>query len=283
MKIVLAEKAGFCFGVKRAMSIVEKTIEKYKDSGKPIYTLGDIIHNTQVVEKLKERGVLSIEDPENHTPGYLIIRSHGVSPDVIKKVKDLGYEVIDATCPFVKKVQNYAEREFKKGRYIILIGENNHPEVKGISGYIKGDFTIIESESDISKLPKDKDLPVTVVSQTTQSFEFFNRVVKELKNMYNNIQYYDTICDATHLRQEESVAIAKNVDVMIVIGGYKSANTKRLALLCREAGAEVYHIETANEINKDWFIGIDSVGITAGASTPNWIIEDVVKKIHSIL
>ncbi len=282
MKLIVAKRAGFCYGVKRAMSIVDRIVKEHEKENLPIYTLGDIIHNPQVVNRLKEEGVVAIEEMKKYNPGYLIIRSHGVSPDVIEIAEELGYKTIDATCPFVKKVHRYAQNASNEGRFVVVVGEHNHPEIKGIMGYIGGPFLIIENEEDMENLPDDKDIKITIVSQTTQSSQFFYRVVNYIKNMYNDIEYYDTICDATYMRQEESVEIAQTVDLMIVIGGYKSANTNRLALLCGQVGTKTYHIETAEELKNEWFENIEKIGITAGASTPNWIIDEVILKIKEI-
>lgn len=278
MKVIVAENAGFCFGVRRALKIA---FESANASDVPIYSLGPLIHNPQQVEVLAQKGVHEVSDIDTLEPGNtLIIRSHGTSPDIIEKARSKGIKVVDATCPFVVNAQKYAQTLYKEGYQVVIVGEGDHPEVIGIMGHVDNKAWIVEKPSDVSKIPRNQK--IGVVAQTTQSFENFRAVISELMQKSNELRIYNTICHATAQRQESALEIAKIVDLMIVIGGRNSANTNRLAFLCKNTGVPTYHIETSDEIDESWLKGIQTVGITAGASTPEWIIDDVVKKINML-
>ncbi len=270
MKIELAPKAGFCFGVKRALDLAAKTAQ---ESNKDIYTLGPLIHNPQVVDELSKQGIVVAEVIEDIPSGVIIIRSHGVGPDVFEKAKENGLQIIDATCPFVKKAHQLAEQLSNKGYQVVVVGDKEHPEVTGIVGWTGGQGVVVESPEEAEKLLPQKK--VAIISQTTQPEENFNKIVTVLKSKVQDVIAHNTICHATRDRQSAAVELARNVDLMIVVGGKNSANTQKLARLCAETGTTTHYVETAGEIDLQWLKGVKKVGITAGASTPDWIIEEV--------
>lgn len=280
VQIVIAENAGFCFGVKRTLSMAEDAVAKY---GK-VYSYGPLIHNPQEIERLKNEQVIPIDDitelPEEQDSRYLIIRSHGVGPEVIEKAKAMGLEVIDATCTFVRKAQILAGDLAEEGYQVIIIGDKDHPEVIGLVGWAGHDAIVIENEIQAMTLP---NLPrIGVVVQTTQTEENFSRIIKVLGSKTSDLKVHKTICNATEKTQNAALKLQKNVDLMLVIGGKNSSNTKKLAQICASGGVPTYHIETAEDILPGIFRGVEKVGITAGASTPDWIIEEVILKMAGI-
>lgn len=273
MKIITAKSAGFCFGVKRAMDIAFK-IAKEKRQG--VYTLGPIIHNPQVVAKLKEQGIV----PINHFRSRkniqaLIIRTHGIPLSLSKKLSSSGFEIIDATCPFVKKAQYYAKLLSEEGYQVVILGEKNHPEVKGIMSYAN-DVIIVNNKTPLPKL----NSRVGIVVQTTQSLEALKNVISDATIHAKEIKVYNTICNSTAQRLIETKKIAQKVDIMIVVGGKNSANTTQLTKLCKSLAVPTYHIETPSEMKQEWLKGVKRLGITAGASTPEWIIKDVKENLR---
>ncbi|MGB9839610.1 bifunctional 4-hydroxy-3-methylbut-2-enyl diphosphate reductase/30S ribosomal protein S1 [Thermovenabulum sp.] len=278
MKIYIADYSGFCFGVKRAVGILENMVKK----GEEAFTLGPIIHNPQVVEYFAKEGIkpIEIDDLDSDRKRNVVIRTHGIEPGVEKLLKDKGINIIDATCPFVKRVHKIAEEISKKGLMLIIIGEKNHPEVIGIKGHYFGKCIVVENENDAEKV--DNFDKAAVVVQTTQTQENIDKIMEILNQKGEIVEFYNTRCDATTKRQDAAKKLAKIVDVMLVVGGRNSANTNKLAIICEKEGARVYHIETAEEIKKEWFKEKDKVGITAGASTPDWIIKEVVNKMEEI-
>lgn len=276
MKIKVAESAGYCYGVERAMKLAHQA---KKEFGTRIFTLGPLIHNPQAVEELRSHGIMAIEAYDDLKAGdVLVIRSHGVDPAVIKKLNERGVRVIDATCPFVKKAQKKAEELVASDYRVVIIGEPNHPEVAGIMAYAKNKAVVVQDKSDIKKLSGK----IGVVVQTTQSLETLKSIASELLGQANELNVHNTICDATIKRQENAHELAGNVDVMIVVGGYNSANTARLAKICEQTGTRTHHIETPEEIRDEWFDNCSSVGITAGASTPDRFLNSVVKHISEL-
>ncbi len=270
MKTTLAPKAGFCFGVKRALDLAMHTA---KEEEKKIYTLGPLIHSPQVVEDLSRKGLKVVQDIEDIPEGVIIVRSHGVGPEVFVRAGEKGLKVIDATCPFVKKAQELAKKLNEQGYQVIVVGDKEHPEVTGILGWTGNQGIVVETPEQAESMPAmDK---IGIISQTTQPEENFNKIVSVLKEKAADTITYNTICHATRDRQDAAVELARSVDVMIVVGGKNSANTQKLARLCADTGTPTYHIETAGEINRKWLSGMELVGITAGASTPDWIIEEV--------
>jgi len=275
MKVSVVKDAGFCFGVKRAIKLASGAAKKDKSK---VYTLGPLIHNPQVVETLRKKGVEVAEKLNKIKQGTVIIRSHGVHPEVIAQAKKKGLKIIDATCPFVKTAQKKAKLLCDQNYQVLVVGEADHPEVKGIVGYAQDKALVMNHKMRNHNLAKFKKLGV--VAQTTLNLNAFKKVVDRLLELSKEIKIYNTICSATASTQSKSLKLAKEVDLMLVVGGYNSANTSRLARLCREAGTKTYHVETAEELDKRWFRGIQKVGITAGSSTPEWIIQKVVKEVR---
>ena len=270
MKTILAPKAGFCFGVKRALDLAMHTAQQEE---KPIYTLGPLIHSPQVVEDLSQKGLKVVQDIEDIPEGVIIVRSHGVGPEVFERARERGLKVIDATCPFVKKAQELAKKLNEQGYQVIVVGDKEHPEVTGILGWTGHQGIVAETPQQAENMPALNK--IGIISQTTQPEENFNKIVSVLQQKSDDTITYNTICHATRDRQDAAVELAKSVQVMIVVGGKNSANTQKLARLCADTGTPTYHIETAGEIDRKWLFGMELVGITAGASTPDWIIEEV--------
>ena len=270
MNIKIAEESGFCFGVKKALDRINAI--KNKEN---VYVLGKLIHNPQVIRELRSEGVRFIDGLDDIKEGTIVISAHGVSDMVLKEAKEKGFNIIDTTCPLVKNVHSITKELEKKENRIIIFGDKEHTEVKGIKGNLK-DPIIISKVDELDNLSLGK---YALVSQTTQDVVSFNKISEAIKNKIKDVVIKDTICSATKLRQENAKRIAKEVDLMIVIGGYDSANTKRLKDICSEI-TETRHIEGADELMKEWFNGKENVGITAGASTPESVIEDVVARIN---
>ncbi|MBQ7256616.1 MAG: 4-hydroxy-3-methylbut-2-enyl diphosphate reductase [Abditibacteriota bacterium] len=277
MKIKISEHSGFCFGVKRAMDIV---LSNAKDKDKKIATLGPLIHNPQVVEDLKEKGV-EVTSEIDKFYDKIIMPSHGVPKEFFKKCENLGIEAIDATCPFVEAVHEKVVEYKKAGLKIVIVGDAGHSEVKGIMSSADNDCIVISSIEDVDKYDFKKK-KLGIVSQTTNSPKYFGEVVGKIAQIADEITVANTICYATHKRQAAAHDLAPNVDVMLVVGGKNSANTNRLFQICKEMNPHTYHIETDEEISGEMFENCDTVGITAGASTPDYIIEDICKKIDKI-
>ncbi len=275
MKIKIATKAGFCFGVKRAIDI---TFNLAKEDNKGLYTYGPLIHNPQVVEELKQKGVKTVDDLTSPDIRTIIIRTHGVSPEVYAETSKMGYNVIDATCPFVKKAQNFAQILKDEGYQVLIIGDQQHPEVQGLIGFAGGNAVVA---GDADHLPALKN-KVGIIVQTTQPFDTFKKIVLQVISTVREVKIYNTICDFTAQRVRETRELAKKVDLMIIVGGKNSSNTNQLVKLSKDVCAKVYHIETAEEIREEWFQGVETAGITGGASTPQWIIDNAVKKIREI-
>ena len=278
-EIKLAETAGFCFGVRRAVDIAEKLGR----DGVSACTLGPIIHNTHVVDYLTELGVPSVssvsEVPED---ALAVIRSHGVPSTVYRELEKKGIEYVDATCPYVRRIHNIVKENSEAGREIIIVGKREHPEVLGIAGQCKG-AEIVGSDEELEELLKNrKDLeikPICVVAQTTVGRKNWEKTVKKIKKVCTNCEIFDTICLATSKRQAEAASLAAEADVMVVIGDRTSSNTNELVEICRQNCAKVFRVEEASEISSDDISDAEVVGITAGASTPDWIIKEVKGKM----
>lgn len=282
VEIVVAEHAGFCFGVKRAVKLAEESSQEAKEGGR-VFTLGPIIHNPQEVNRLKSLGVEPLENEELKPGDTIIIRSHGIPPEKEKELRDMGLKVIDATCPYVKAVHEAVCQLTQEGYFVVLVGEKNHPEVVGTLGYLRacnGKGIVVETLEDLREALKYER--VGVVAQTTQNEEFFKKVVGELALWVKELKVINTICNATSLRQEAVRKLAPEVDVVIVVGGKNSGNTRRLYYIAKELNPNTYHVETEEELEPEWFKNAKRVGITAGASTPDWIIERVISRIKEI-
>lgn len=277
MKIYVAEQAGFCFGVKRAYNLAVKAAGEKQES---VYTLGPLIHNPQVVERLKISGVEVVEDLGDAKKGTMIVRSHGAPPYIFEKAKRLGINLIDATCPFVKKAQKRAQQLEREGYEVLVVGDKEHPEVKSIVGHLGPSAMVVGSAAELAnwKIPRK----VGIIAQTTQSMANFSKIVGIVLNKAHEIKIFNTICNSTINRIESARKLAEKVEVMLVVGGKNSANTTRLAQVVKEVLPESYHIEVPEEIDPRWLEGKERVGISAGASTPEWIISAVIDHLQSL-
>ena len=285
MKVKVARTAGFCFGVKRAVDKVYQLIEQ---GIQPIYTLGPIIHNEEVVSDLAARGVQVIEEKDLDTlsGGTVVIRSHGVGREVYNKLKANHLDYIDVTCPFVLKIHRIVEKQSQTGKHIVIFGDPDHPEVKGICGWCEGAYTVLKNKEDTEQFLPPEGKEICVVSQTTFNYNKFKELVEILcKKRYDNSvlnmgDILNTICNATEERQKEAQNIAGEVDTMLVIGGRHSSNTQKLFEICKEECGNTYYIQTPVDLDSEMFQCSSYVGITAGASTPNKIIEEVQEHVR---
>ena len=281
MEVTVAKTAGFCFGAKRA---VEKVYELIGKTEKPIYTYGPIIHNEQVVGDLQEKGVEvidTLEELKTIRDAVVVIRSHGVGKDVYDILKENGVEIVDATCPYVKKIHRIVEKQTAEGRRVLIVGSEDHPEVQGIKGWGDERTKVIENMDDFRRLELPEDEKLCIVSQTTFNYKKFQDLVEKISKTRYDITVLNTICNATQERQVEAMRIASQVDVMLVIGGKHSSNTQKLYDICRKECKNTYYIQTLGDFNPECISSVRSVGITAGASTPNNIIEEVHTKCQS--
>ncbi len=281
MEIKVAKTAGFCFGVKRAVETVYDQVEKEK--GKQIYTYGPIIHNDEVVKDMQKRGVKVIqteEELENLENGVVIIRSHGVPKRIYDKLAEKNIACVDATCPFVKKIHNIVKRESEAGSQIVIIGNNEHPEVEGVKGWSTSPVTVIQTMEDVNNFEPDRSGKVCIVSQTTFNYKKFEELVEIISKKRYDISVLNTICNATTERQTEARSIAEGVDAMIVIGDKHSSNTQKLFEICDKACNNTYYIQTLDDLDLNQLGSAKTVGITAGASTPNNIIEEVQNNVR---
>jgi len=269
-EVIVASHIGLCFGVERALSIVDRT----KDD--TVYVLGSLIHNPQIIEKIKEKGVLFIKRAEEAKKGTVIISAHGASLAEKAILKKRGIRMIDATCPLVDNIHETTLDLEKKGYKILILGDGEHAEVKALSDNLRN-VVVVTNEDSVPDMGGSK---LAVVSQTTQNIDGFNRYVKRLQKEYPETKIFNTICNATRIRQESARDTANRVDLMIVIGGYNSANTRRLWEICSDI-VETKHVETARELQREWFLKRKRIGITAGASTPSWLIDEVVEKVRN--
>lgn len=277
MNVILAKSAGFCFGVKRAVDTVyERILEK-----EPLYTFGPIIHNEEVVRDLEEKGVVVVNDVDElagKPQGTVIIRAHGVERGVCEKIQTLGFSIVDATCPFVLKIHRLVERYSGEDCHIVIVGNASHPEVKGIKSWSNAEDTrVIGTREEAEKYDASHGKKVCIVSQTTFNYNKFQELVEIIRKKGYDILVLNTICNATEERQSEAATIARDVDAMIVIGGKHSSNTQKLFEICKKECQDTYYIQTKEDLDLSVLQSISNVGITAGASTPNKIIEEVQK------
>ncbi len=279
MKVILAKSAGFCFGVKRA---VDKAYEEARKREAPVYTFGPIIHNEAVVDDLEKKGVhavLSLEELKRLPKGVMVIRSHGIAKSVYRQIEKEGFSIVDATCPFVLKIHRIVEEYGKQGYHIVIIGNDVHPEVEGIKGWSPPDHTtVLQTRQEAQNFTLKIGKKVCIVSQTTFNYNKFQELVEIIEKKGYDIIVLNTICNATEERQKEAAQIAAKVDAMIVIGGSHSSNTQKLFEICKKECENTYYIQTLDDLDVRQFWSIDNVGITAGASTPNKIIEEVQKE-----
>jgi len=268
VEIRKASVQGFCFGVAITVKKAEEAIASRGD----VTTLGHVVHNPQMVESLAARGLKNAHGVDEVASGALFVRAHGLPIEVFEKAKEKKLEIIDATCPMVTKIHVQAEKLKADGYKIVVIGDPNHPEVKGTLSHVPGAWCI-QSPADVATLPRSSR--VGVVVQSTWSGEGFTEIVQALSSKYYEVRAVNTICTDTHNRQNEALRLAKDVDVMVVVGGKTSANTKHLADLSESHGARAYHIEGPDELRPEWFEGVGVAGLMSGASTPGWLVDDV--------
>jgi len=274
MEIIKVKEAGFCFGVKRAIDLAFEAVKKEKNH---VYTLGPLIHNPQVCEELRKQGIIEAKNLSEIKSGVVILRSHGVPPKLYHEIANAGLKIIDAVCPSVKKVQLLAHELKEQDYEVVVIGERNHPEVMSIIGTLEGDTIVVEGPEEAEKLKLNSK--IGIIAQTTQTFDNFKKVIEVLLHKVKELKINNTICKAVENIQKHSLEVAKQVDLMLVIGGRNSANTTRLFQLCQANVTHAYHIEIPDEIDKNWLKGVKKIGITGGTSTPKWLIEQVVDKL----
>ncbi|MRI58392.1 MAG: 4-hydroxy-3-methylbut-2-enyl diphosphate reductase [Epsilonproteobacteria bacterium] len=272
MEIRLAKSYGFCFGVKRAIKIAEESPNSV--------TFGPLIHNKNEINRLKERYNVGLVEQIEEVPdgGRVVIRTHGIPKDKLTLLRQKSVEVIDATCPFVTKPQEIVEQMSDEGYSVVIFGDSNHPEIKGVMSYAKDPIVVLSVDELRTHLPSIKE-KVATVAQTTRKFEEYQKIVAFLMGHKKEVRVFNTICNATFENQDAARELSKEADVMIVIGGKNSSNTKQLYNICKENCPDSYLIENASELRPEWFEGKKMCGITAGASTPNWIIEEVIENI----
>lgn len=279
MEILVAEHAGFCEGVERAY----RTALEQTGAGRPVFMLGNLVHNTQVIEKFKRLGVRTVKalsEIQPNSKGILLISAHGVPPEIYPEAEGLGLKIVDTTCSWVKKAQRITKQLTEEGRLVIIVGDKGHPEVRGLVGWGERKAVVVEQPEDLEKLALTPDKKTGILAQTTQAQEHFNRMVSELKKKARNVKEFNTICGATTRRQKAAVDLAQKVDLMLVIGDKMSANTKRLTELCGKTGTETHQIQTIKELDAEWLKSKSRIGITAGASTPEWVIQEVVDRLN---
>ncbi len=276
MKVLVAEKCGFCHGVRNAIRMAEKTIEQES----VVYSLGPIIHNRDEVEKLAKSGLKTVSTIDEIKKGTVLIRSHGAAPEQIDRLKKKGLHIVDATCILVKKVQQLASQLEQDGYTVVIIGDENHPEVQAVKGCAK-DVIVVAGVSDLHKLPDNAKLGI--LCQTTHSPEYFGTVLGAIaQRNFNEMKVINTLCREAIKRQESAVRLCREVDIMFVLGGLESANTRRLADLCKEVNDCTFHLQNWGELDKELLVGKKTVGITAGASTPDWIVDEFVRNLEAV-
>ncbi len=277
MEIIVADNAGFCFGVKRALELVARAAD---DTSRPVYTLGALIHNPQEIARLEARGVKQVASADDVAEGALVLSAHGVDPSLEKGARLRGLPVIDATCPFVKRAHGHIVTLAREGYSVVILGDPGHREVEGLAARVGGKAAIVATATEAEQLPLRKRYGLVV--QTTQRPQALREVAGALAERCRELRVFNTICEATMRRQESARELAEKADVMIVVGGRNSANTKRLAEICSATGTPAHHVETADELESVWVEGAARVGVTAGASTPDWIIENVVARLREL-
>ncbi len=276
LSIIVSEGVGFCSGVKRAIKVA---LAAAKEAGNSVYTLGPLIHNPQVVEKLEQVGIKPVKRLRKGG-GLMIVRSHGASRDMLERAESYGYKILDATCPFVRKAQENARKLLDEGYRVVIVGEKDHPEVKTIRSHVKNKALVVETVEQANRLKFGSR--VGIIAQTTMSVDTFAGVVGDIARRAKEVLVFNTICIETARRQERAGSLAHRVDVLLVVGGRNSANTSRLKSLCSSICAKTHHVETASEIDGRWFKQGATVGIVAGASTPKWLVENIVDKLKQM-
>lgn len=280
MEIEIAKNAGFCFGVKRALALIKDNVKKIK---KPISMYGHLVHNEEVIKRLLAKGIKIIDNLEKIKRGTLIITAHGISPKIKEKLlKQQGLNLVDTTCPKVLLVQNIAKLLHKQSKQVLIFGDVDHQEVKGIKGAADDRAIVFSSEKEFKKINLDQKKKYGLVVQTTKDFEEFKKLEKKIKEKIKDIKIFNTICQATRQRQSEVRKLAKKHDLVLIVGSRTSANTTRLYEISQSINPDTYFVRTSQELKGKWFKNKKSIGITAGASTPDWIINEVVQKAQNI-
>ncbi len=275
MKVIVAQKCGFCPGVRNAISMAEKILAKERQ----VYSLGPIIHNKDMVERLAKAGLKTVDSVEEIQSGTVLIRSHGAAPEQIAKIKKGGLHIVDATCVLVKRLQQIAKQLDRAGYKVVIVGDENHPEVQAVVGCAR-DVVVAADESDLHKLPKNGKLGV--VCQTTESPQHFSKMLGAIARQgFNELKVINTLCKEAIKRLESAVQLCRRVDIMFVLGGLESANIRKLAELCKKYNSQTFHLQNWNELDKMVLSGKNVAGVTAGASTPDWIIAEFVKNLEA--
>jgi len=278
MKVLVAEKCGFCHGVRSAISVAEKTLAQQKGES-PVYSFGPIIHNKDEVERLAKVGLKTVDGVRQIQSGTVLIRSHGAAPEQIARLEEKELNIVDATCILVKRVQYIAKELEKDGYKVVIIGDEDHPEVQAVMGCAT-DVVVIGDENDLHKLPQNARLGI--VCQTTQNPEHFGRVLGAIGRYgFSELKVMNTLCKEAIRRQESAVQLCMQVDIMFVLGGLESSNTRKLAELCKKNNSQTFHLQNWNELDKNILYGKNVAGVTAGASTPDWIITEFVKNLEA--
>jgi len=278
MKVLVAEQCGFCHGVRNAISVAEKILAHQKGES-PVYSFGPIIHNKDEVERLAKVGLKTVDGVQEIQSGTVLVRSHGAAPEQIARLEEKGLNIVDATCILVKRVQHIAKELANDGYEVVIIGDEDHPEVQAVMGCAT-DVVVIGDENDLHKLPQNARLGI--VCQTTQSPEHFGRVLGAIGRYgFNELKVINTLCKEAIKRQESAVQLCRQVDIMFVLGGLESANTCQLADLCKKHNSQTFHLQNWKELDKNILSGMNIAGVTAGASTPDWIIAEFVKNLEA--
>ncbi|MBC2575687.1 4-hydroxy-3-methylbut-2-enyl diphosphate reductase [Peptostreptococcus canis] len=280
-KVIIADNAGFCFGVKRAMNMAWEELISNED--KKVYALGPLIHNKQAVSKYEEKGLITVDSMEQIEEGNLemIIRSHGVAKKIYDEAEIRKIDIIDTTCPFVKKIHQIVNKSYNEGKQVLVLGDKDHPEIIGINGWCMDKAIIAKTLEDVKKIDLNSDKKYIVVAQTTMNEKEFEKIIDYINSIDLNIEIENTICSATRVRQQSARDLSEKVDVMVVIGGKHSSNTQKLVKICKEV-VDTLAIETSEELKNIDFNNYETIGVTAGASTPDWIIQDTISYLENL-
>lgn len=283
LEISIAPNAGACFGVVRAIKLGHQAVNRASERRAPVYSFGPLIHNPHVVRELEQKGVRIVHGADEVGPGTVVLRSHGVQAPIEKELRNRGNTIVDATCPLVKKPQRLAQALGEKGDFLILVGDANHPEVKGVLSYFgRPDYLVTYDPKAVESIPASVK-KVGVIAQTTIEVRVLESVIAAAQMRFPEVAIHNTICDATSIRQTEAVELAKNADVLIVVGGKNSSNTCKLVKLCKELQPNTYHIEDEAELSPSWFCEKRKIGITGGASTPHEFVDRIGQAVAELV
>jgi 4-hydroxy-3-methylbut-2-en-1-yl diphosphate reductase len=283
IEITIAPNAGACFGVVRAIKLGRMAAQKGQGESTNVYSLGPLIHNPKVVEELGNLGVVTVPDAKAISGGTVLLRSHGVQKEIEQELREKGATIVDATCPLVKKPQRIASGLAAKGYFLVMVGDSGHPEVKGVISYFGSErYLITYDPDDVAKIPLTEQ-KIGVLAQTTIEVSVLNEVVKRVRERFSDVAVYNTICEATSVRQSEAIQLASAAEVLVVVGGKNSSNTNKLVKICKGLQKDTYHIESLSEIKRSWFDGKRRIGVTAGASTPHEFVDEVGNYIAQLL